>query len=109
MDRGSHPNLTHEDLKNYDGVLSEKVYLALKGHVLDVTGSEFYKPGGVYHCFAGRDASVGQAKMSKEEEYADPLKYNWKDSLDEKEKGVLDEWFKLLSQKYTLIGYLADN
>ncbi len=81
---GEHlPTFIHEELLKYNGRDDPKVYLAIKGVVLDVSTSDFYKEGGAYHIFAGHDASVALAKMSKDPEHLDPKKYNWKDSLDE--------------------------
>ena len=40
-------------MRKYDGEQSNKVYVALKGMVYDMTGSDFYKPGAAYHLFAG--------------------------------------------------------
>ena len=59
--------------------------------------------------FAGHDASVGLAKMSKDAEFLDSKKYDWKTVLDEKEQAILNDWFNKLSPKYPLVGYLADN
>ena len=54
-------------MATFNGKANEKVYLALKGVVFDVSESEFYKPGGPYESFAGHDASVALGKMSKDE------------------------------------------
>ncbi|CDW83247.1 progesterone binding protein [Stylonychia lemnae] len=102
----SQPMMTFEELAKFDGIQSEKVYMALKGQVYDVSGSDFYKPGGPYHVFAGKDASVGLAIMSKEPEFTDPKKHSWKD-LAEADKIILDNWVTKLSQKYPLVGILA--
>ena len=49
--------------------------------MFDVTGSDFYKEGGAYHVFAGKDASCGLAIMSKDEEIFDKEKHDWKKTL----------------------------
>lgn len=48
-----------DELKGYDGTVENRpIYLAYEGYVYNVTeGKEFYKPGGVYHSLAGRDAT----------------------------------------------------
>ncbi len=43
------------------------MFLALKGVIYDVTGSDFYGKGGAYGLFSGHDASVNLAKMSHDE------------------------------------------
>ena len=43
-----------EELEKYNGVDNERILIALKGIVYDVTkGKAFYGPGGSYHIFAG--------------------------------------------------------
>ena len=46
---------TLTSLKKYNGVEEEKIFIALKGVVYDVTrgGQDFYGVGGSYHVFAG--------------------------------------------------------
>eukprot|EP00347_Sterkiella_histriomuscorum_P016512 403352899 len=102
------PSMTADELKKFDGVHDEKVYLALKNNVYDVTGADFYKPGGAYHCFAGRDASVGLAKMSKDEQFSDRSQFKWNECLDQKEIEVLQQWIDRLSAKYPLVATLAE-
>lgn len=82
-------DLTHLQLKQYNGVDNPKLFIALKGQIYDVTGSPFYEPGSGYHAFTGRDASINLAKMSHEEQY-----YNkWEAiELDREETQVLNDW-----------------
>lgn len=48
---------TTEQLSAHDGN-NEKVYLAIKGVVFDVSSNKsMYEPGKGYSCFAGKDAS----------------------------------------------------
>ena len=104
------PAFTHDQLAQYTGTnaaTDNKVYIAIKGVVFDVSAADFYKPGGAYNAFAGHDASVALAKMSKDEAMLDPSKYNWKECLDENEKIMLDNWFNRLSEKYQKVGVIA--
>ena len=49
---------TAEELSQYDGNRSTRIYLAVLGEVYDVTDGEgYYGPGQGYSCFAGRDGS----------------------------------------------------
>ncbi len=102
MDQGGAelPTMTYAELAKYNGESSDKVYFSLKGVVFDVSGSDFYKPGGPYHYLAGHEASVALAKMSKEVEYVDNEKYKWDECLDENEKSILDNWYSKISEKY---------
>lgn len=102
------PEMTHAQLLEYQGENEAngfKTYLALKGDVFDVSSADFYKPGGPYHVFAGHDASVGLAKMSKEPEMLD--KHDWKISLSAEELAILDNWHKRLSDKYQKVATLT--
>ncbi|PHH71798.1 hypothetical protein CDD80_4989 [Ophiocordyceps camponoti-rufipedis] len=73
---------------------------SLQGKVYDVTGNKAYQPGGSYHVFAGKDASRALAKSSTKPEDVSP---EWKD-LDDKEKGVLDDWITFFSKRYNVVG-----
>ncbi len=105
------PKMTYEELLDYTGdneATSNKTYLAIKGVVFDVSAAEFYKPGGPYHAFAGHDASVALAKMSKDTETLDPKKFKWQTSLNDQEKEMLENWFKRLSDKYQKVAQIHE-
>lgn len=74
-------NMTLEQLKEY-GPNNERVLLALKGIIYDVTGSDFYSKGGAYSVFSGYDASVNLAKMSHDEGFRNKF---WSYKLDRDE------------------------
>ncbi|KAI5805427.1 cytochrome b5-like heme/steroid binding domain-containing protein [Peziza echinospora] len=77
------------------------IFVAIKGTVFDVSGNRSsYGPGGAYHVFAGKDASRGLAKSSVKPEDAVS---EWED-LDDKEKGVLEEWYNFFSKRYNIVG-----
>jgi membrane-associated progesterone receptor component len=109
MDQGGTdlPSMSYAELSKFDGVASEKIYFSLKGIVFDVSGSDFYKPGGPYHYLAGHEASVPLAKMSKETEYLDQEKYKWDECLDENDKIMLENWFSKISEKYPKVAKIA--
>ena len=46
-----------EELAYYDGIDGRPAYLGVLGKVYDVSTGSFYKPGGGYEFFSGRDAS----------------------------------------------------
>jgi membrane-associated progesterone receptor component len=100
-------DFTLAQLREFNGVTNEKVYVALKGDVFDVSASkEYYGPGSTYDCFAGRDASRAMAKLSFEEaELSNPKL----DDLGPFELDVLENWvekFKYMKQ-YPIVGKLS--
>ena len=101
------PSMTYAELLKFNGTASEKVYFSLKGIVFDVSGSDFYKPGGPYHFLAGHEASVPLAKMTKEIEFLDQEKYKWDECLDENDKIILENWFLKISEKYTKVAKIS--
>lgn len=58
--------LTPSQLAVYNGIPEgQKIYVAIKGTVFDVTAkSDMYGPGKSYHVFAGKDASKGLGMSS---------------------------------------------
>ncbi|KAF7556231.1 hypothetical protein G7046_g6356 [Stylonectria norvegica] len=92
--------ISAEELAKSDGTNGGKCYVAIKGKIYDVTGNKVYQPGGSYQMFAGKDASRALAKTSKEVEDVSP---EWQD-LDDKEKGVLDDWVTFFSKRYSVVG-----
>ncbi|KAH8160738.1 hypothetical protein CIB48_g7513 [Xylaria polymorpha] len=63
-------------------------------------GNKMYQEGGSYHVFAGKDASRALAKTSTKPEDVQP---EWRD-LDDKEKGVLNDWITFFSNRYNIVG-----
>ncbi len=64
---------------------------------------EFYKPGGPYHIFAGKDCSVALAKMKLQDEF---MNCYGTIELSEDEKKILLDWYDKLSKKYKVVGKL---
>eukprot|EP00826_Nyctotherus_ovalis_P011623 TRINITY_DN13024_c0_g1_i7.p2 TRINITY_DN13024_c0_g1~~TRINITY_DN13024_c0_g1_i7.p2 ORF type:complete len:141 (+),score=48.28 TRINITY_DN13024_c0_g1_i7:68-490(+) len=97
-----------DGFRDYDGDTRSEVYIGCKGYVFDVTKSSNYKPGGHYHVFAGRDATVALAKMS-----LDPadLETNDTSALKENEITSLDMWFKQFKEhyKYPIVGKIMNS
>lgn len=99
-------DFTLEQLKYYDGVNSdERVLIGVLGRVFDVSSSDFYRPGGPYHIFAGKDASRALAKFSVD-------KSNFKDAADDlsdlkpSELSSVKEWEMQFLEKYAVVGKL---
>jgi membrane-associated progesterone receptor component len=53
--------------------------------------------------FAGKDASRALAKSSVKPE---DVRAEWED-LDDKEKGVLSDWFTFFEKRYNIVGIVA--
>ncbi|ORZ39243.1 cytochrome b5-like heme/steroid binding domain-containing protein [Catenaria anguillulae PL171] len=103
-------NYTPKELAKFDGKQSERIMMAVRGHVFDVTrGAGFYGPGSPYGNFAGRDASRGLAKHSFETKYITPLDQPIDDlkDLSAMERETLDDWFGMFSSKYDHVGFLV--
>lgn len=101
-------DFTIDQLREFDGKRSEKIFIALKGEVYDVTAAaDYYGPEGTYHCFAGRDASRAMAKLSFEEtELGNPRV----DDLGPFERDVLEQWvekFKYVKH-YPVVGKISN-
>lgn len=101
--------LTAEELREYDGSdLKKPIYLAIKGHIYDVTnGKRFYGKGGSYSFFSGRDASRAYVTGCFHEDFlTSDIRGLNKDELD-----GIDQWknFYDRSKKYFLVGYVKNN
>ncbi|KAF2816179.1 putative progesterone binding protein [Mytilinidion resinicola] len=76
--------------------------VAIKGTVFDVSGNAAYGAKGQYHVFAGKEPNraLAQSSLKLEDCIAD-----W-ENLDDKEKGVLADWFTFFSKRYNIVGKL---
>lgn len=102
---------TPKTLAKFNGKDDEKVYLAVKGKVFDVTaGKTFYGPGGPYENFAGRDASRGLAYNSFDPSVLTPIDQplDKLEDLSAEEKESLDNWETHFEGKYILVGTLVN-
>ncbi|CAE6416564.1 unnamed protein product [Rhizoctonia solani] len=97
---------TLAELSAYDGRdPGRPVYVAIKGTVFDVTAKrDVYGPGGSYSVFAGKDGSKGLGLSSLKAEDAVP---DWS-TLEEKERGVLNDWYAFFSKRYNVVGKVSD-
>ncbi|PAV14926.1 cytochrome b5 [Pyrrhoderma noxium] len=114
----SHPSTllfetyTPKTLAPFNGKDNNRILLAIKGIVFDVTaGRSFYGPDGPYGNFAGRDASRGMAKQSFDLDMLTPIDH----PLDKLENLAPDEienmngWIEHFSNKYIVCGELKEN
>lgn len=102
---------TPKTLQPFNGKDDEKVLLAVRGKVYDVTKSKrFYGPGGPYSNFAGRDASRGLAKNSFDPEVLTPVdqKLDLLDNLTAEETQSLEDWQSTFDGKYLVVGELVN-
>lgn len=101
---------TPRELSNFNGFDLEKIYIAVKGNVYDVSkGRQFYGPSGHYSNFAGHDASRGLALNSFEMEnirrWDEPI--DDLQGLNESELKSLDNWEGMFRGKYPCVGTLV--
>lgn len=101
---------TPRQLSNYNGFDLEKIYIAVKGNVYDVSkGRSFYGPSGPYSNFAGNDASRGLALNSFEIENI----RRWDEPIDDlngltdEELKSLNNWENMFKGKYPFVGTLV--
>ena len=101
--------LTKEELKEFDGDKrpDKKTYLAIKDDIFDVSGSEFYMPGGPYSVFTGKECSVSMAKNSTDPKDAEADYKTTK--LSSSYQDSLDQWHDFFTGKYTKIGEVVDS
>eukprot|EP00923_Selenidium_pygospionis_P056611 GHVN01098795.1.p1 GENE.GHVN01098795.1~~GHVN01098795.1.p1 ORF type:complete len:186 (+),score=13.41 GHVN01098795.1:203-760(+) len=100
-------HFTLEELAAYNGTKGARIYVSIRGVVYDVSlqGREFYGPGGSYHLFAGRDATMALATMSLEPSVLDSK--DWQaNELPLLEKETLASWIEKFESKYAVVGYV---
>ena len=100
-------DFTIEQLRDFDGVKNEKIFIAMRGEVYDVSNAkDYYGVDSSYHCFAGRDASRAMAKLSFDEE---ELSNQNLDDLGIFEKDVLQNWIDKFKygKQYPIVGKLS--
>mmetsp|Transcript_26064 Transcript_26064/g.73914 ORF Transcript_26064/g.73914 Transcript_26064/m.73914 type:complete len:368 (-) Transcript_26064:18-1121(-) len=102
---------TPEELAQYDGVVKPRRYLAIVGHVFDVTDGAAYTENGGYGFFVGKDASrafsSGHFEGAAEDDVSD---------LDEMQQFSVIDWlsFYMDHETYKYVGlvkgrYVDDN
>jgi membrane-associated progesterone receptor component len=83
--------------------------VAADGIVFDMSSHEsgpaFYGPGGGYHAFAGRDATIGLATMEVSPDKCTKVTVA---ELSAAERDTLGDWVQRFSMKYHVVGYLTD-
>jgi predicted heme/steroid binding protein len=82
------------ELSRFRGEDGAPIYIGVRGVVFDMTsmtGRLFYGPSGAYHCFAGRDATIGLATME-----LDPKRWSERTlaSLKAAELDTLNQWVR---------------
>ncbi|XP_012543721.2 neuferricin [Monomorium pharaonis] len=93
---------TVDELKRYTN-LENGLYLSILGQVFDVTkGEKHYGPGGSYHAFTGRDASLAFITGEFDEQgLTDDVS-----SLSEQQVKALDDWLQFYNTNYIYKGKL---
>ena len=102
---------TPRTLLPFNGAADGPIYVAVRGHVYDVTpGRQFYGPGGPYANFAGRDASRGLACQSFDAEMLTADLDGPLDTLADlgaPERDALAGWEETFRAKYLRVGRLV--
>ncbi|KAF2492079.1 putative progesterone binding protein [Lophium mytilinum] len=103
LDPPKDDTITLEYLSKCDGTNDGfPTLVAIKGTVFDVSGNAAYGAKGQYHVFAGKEPNraLAQSSLKLEDCIAE-----W-ENLDDKEKGVLADWFTFFSKRYNIVGKL---
>ncbi|KAG9002181.1 hypothetical protein FRB94_013200 [Tulasnella sp. JGI-2019a] len=91
-------------LSTMNGANGGPIWLAIKGHVFDVSSKpDMYGPGGGYSVFAGKDGSKGLGLGSLKPEDAVPDD----GALGPAEQKVLDDWLVFFQKRYNQVGLLT--
>ena len=105
-----HKNLTLKELRNFNGVSKDKIYVAINGKIFDVSSAKtYYGPKGAYSSLAGRDASRAFATFSLEEltVIRDETELDDLSDLNPLQLDSLQEWEIQFIEKYTCVGKLV--
>lgn len=101
--------IPRHELLRYDGVRLDKIYVAIRGVVFDVSSNvKAYGPGSLYHIFTGKDSSRALAKASLKPEDNDYETSYKTDGLTPAELTVLDDWYTFFSKRYNVVGRVVD-
>ncbi|XP_024890909.1 neuferricin [Temnothorax curvispinosus] len=93
---------TMNELKRHTN-LENGLYLSILGQVFDVTkGEKHYGPGGTYHAFTGRDASLAFITG----EFDDQGLTDDISSLSQRQVKALDDWLQFYNANYIYKGKL---
>ena len=94
------------ELNCYNGS-NGTIYIALNGKIFDVTkDKKQFDPSGCYKMLAGRDASRAFATLSFD---VNSLRSEYDDlsDLNDIERANLDEWERIYTEKYNIMGKLV--
>lgn len=94
-----------EELARCDGVQLDRIYVAIKGVVYDVSrNAKAYGPGAGYSKLAGKDASRALGKTLLDPADVDTA-VSWDySSLTEKQMATLDNWDTFFRNRYNVMG-----
>ncbi|XP_068629483.1 neuferricin [Battus philenor] len=93
-----------EQLSQYNGIVNDRLYLAVLGHVFDVTdGAKHYAPGSSYNYFIGKDGS--RALVTGDFKDESQLKDHVLD-LPCNDLSTLLHWRQTYRRKYKFMGIL---
>lgn len=97
--------LTLDEMHAFDGQEGSRIYVSLRGSIIDVTqGAASYGPGGSYSLFAGHDITKSLSMMDLSEESLDQPEFTPQTEAAQKS---LDTWWNRLTSQYAVVGELV--
>lgn len=107
------PIFSRLELAKSDGIRSDKIYVAIRGMIFDVTDNAAnYGPGKSYHSLVGKDCSrqlgLNQLKWEANDSDDSGVKTSWyTGDFDEKQNDIVDKWILFFKKRYKIIGVVG--
>lgn len=109
------PIFSRSQLMIYNGVDNEKLYVAIRGYIYDVTPNlKSYGPGKAYHKLVGKDVSrllgLNRLQLKEEPDNSDLQNSSWyTQDLNTKQNEIIDKWVLFFRKRYNIVGIIVDH
>lgn len=107
------PMFNRTQLSIYNGIDDQKIYLAIKGYVYDVSSNaKSYGPGKSYNKLVAKDSTrlLGLNKLVMPENDVNDQKQTWDtDDFTEKQHETVNKWVEFFRKRYRIVGLIAEH